>query len=104
MRNHSIMQSGSHISCKKNNGGNMASINGINIPDDTNAVKLEPASYLDKAVIEYDSINDVLIYDTATLIKCFVEMGMTEEEAWDWFNYNTLGTTFKGYPKFIFEK
>ena len=87
----------------KCDGGNMIVINGIKIPEDTKSIKLEPSSSLDKAVVEYDKESDVLIYDVETLIKCFIEEGMTEEEAWEWFNYNTLGTSVKGYPKFICE-
>lgn len=79
-------------------------INGIEIPDDTQALKLEPSPHLDRAVVGYDKDEDLLIYDSETLIECFVEQGMTDEEAWDWFNYNTLGTYAKGYPKFIFEE
>lgn len=78
-------------------------INGFKLPEDTNALKLEPSPSLDKAIVEYDKENDVLIYEVEKLIECFVEQGMTEEEAWDWFNYNTLGTYAKGYPKFIYE-
>ena len=103
MSNHFIMQSDSHITYNKNNGGFMV-INGIEIPDDTQALKLEPSPHLDRAVVGYDKDEDLLIYDSETLIECFVEQGMTDEEAWDWFNYNTLGTYAKGYPKFIFEE
>ena len=67
-------------------------------------VKLEPSPSLDKAVVEYDKQNDVLVYNVETLIECFIENGMTREEAWDWFNYNTLNTNVQGYPKFTYEK
>tara|TARA_Y100000592_G_scaffold26415_1_gene41805 strand:- start:158 stop:421 length:264 start_codon:yes stop_codon:yes gene_type:complete len=79
-------------------------INGFKLPENTRAVKLEPSPSLDKAIIEYDKENDVLVYDVEVLIECFVENGMSHEEAWDWFNYNTLNTNVQGYPKFTYEK
>ena len=45
-------------------------INGFKLPENTRAVKLEPSPSLDKAVIEYDKENDVLVYDD---IECKVE-------------------------------
>tara|TARA_Y100000592_G_scaffold100310_1_gene179667 strand:- start:6572 stop:6829 length:258 start_codon:yes stop_codon:yes gene_type:complete len=84
----------------------MIVINGIEIPRDTNAIKLEPSPQLDKAVVEYDREKDILVYHVDTLISCFVEQGMSTEEAWEWFDYNTLrtGDYIKNYPNFIYEK
>jgi hypothetical protein len=52
--------------------------------------------YLDEAIIGVGSrceFEDVLVYDTALVIKCFVASdGMTEEEAWEHFDYNVLGS------------
>lgn len=81
-------------------------INGIEIPEDTNSIKLEPSPSLDKAVIAYDADKDILVYDVETLITCFIEGGMTEEEAWDWFSYNTVrtGNYVKNYPRFVYEE
>jgi len=83
----------------------MIVINGIKIPEDTNSIKLEPSPSLDKAVVAYDIDKDVLIYQIETLIECYVEGGMTEEEAWDWFSYNTVrtGPYVENYPNFISE-
>ena len=83
----------------------MIIINGITIPENTGAIKLEPSSLLDKAVVKYDKEKDVLVYSAEILIECFQEDGMTEEEARDWFSYNTLrtGDYVKQYPEFIFE-
>ncbi len=84
----------------------MILINGIKIPENARAIKLEPSPHLDKAVVEYDKGKDVLVYHVETLISCFVEQGMTTEEAWEWFDYNTLrtGDYVRNYPKFIYEK
>ena len=83
----------------------MIIINGITLPENTGAIKLEPSSLLDKAVVKYDKEKDVLVYSAEILIECFQEDGMTEEEARDWFSYNTLrtGDYVKQYPEFIFE-
>ena len=81
-------------------------INGIEIPDDTQALKLEPSPELDIAIIEYDEENDILVYDVETLIECYVNKGMTYEEAWDWYSYNTVrtGNYVKNYPRFVYEE
>ena len=79
----------------------MVVINGIKLPQDTKAIRLEPAEQLDTAVFSYSPERDILVYFTPTLISCFMEQGMTEEEAWEWFHYNTLGTSVANYPVFI---
>lgn len=83
----------------------MIVINGIKIPEETNSIKLEPSPSLDRAVVAYDVDKDILIYQIETLIECYIEEGMTEEEAWDWFTYNTIGTGHyvENYPNFISE-
>ena len=84
----------------------MIKINGITLPNGTGAIKLEPSSLLDKAVVKYDKEKDILVYSAEMLIECFQEDGMTEEEARDWFSYNTLrtGDYVKQYPEFIYEE
>ena len=84
----------------------MIIINGIKIPEDAKAIKLEPSPSLDKAIVAYDIDKDILIYDVETLIECYVEGGMTVEEAWDWYSYNTVRTGYyvKNYPRFIHEE
>ena len=84
----------------------MIVINGFKLPDSTGAIKLEPARVLDKAVVKYDKEKDILIYSVELLLECFQESGMTEEEARDWFSYNTLrtGDYVKQYPEFIYEE
>lgn len=81
-------------------------INGFKLPENTRAVKLEPSPSLDKAVVKYDKEKDILYYSVEVLIECFQEDGMTYEEAWDWFNYNTVrtGDYVKQYPEFIYEE
>lgn len=82
----------------------MILINGIELPQESEAIRLEPASYLDRAVHSYSEEDDILIYYIPTLIECFEEQGMTTEEAWDWFNYNTLGMCgYSHYPVFLDE-
>ena len=81
----------------------MIKLNNCILPDNTNAIKLEPASILNKAIVGYEKKYDFLIYDVNILIECFMEQGMTKEEAWEWFNYNTLGTIVSNYPRFIYE-
>ena len=84
----------------------MIKINGITIPEDTDAIKLEPSNLLDKAVVKYDKERDILYYSVDILIQCFQESGMSYEEAWEWFHYNTLRTAnyVANYPEFIYEK
>ncbi len=84
----------------------MIKINGIVLPDNTGAIKLEPSTLLDKAVVRYDKEKDILYYSVEVLLECFQEQGMTEEEARDWFSYNTLrtGDYVKQYPEFIYEE
>tara|TARA_R110000824_G_scaffold51051_1_gene142765 strand:+ start:491 stop:736 length:246 start_codon:yes stop_codon:yes gene_type:complete len=81
----------------------MILINGIQIPEDTKSIKLEPSPELDKAIVDYDEDNDILIYDTKAIINCFIKQGMSEEAAYEWFHYNTLRTAdyVKNYPNFI---
>lgn len=76
------------------------------LPENTGAIKLEPSKLLDKAVVKYDKEKDILIYSVESLLECFQESGMTEEEARDWFSYNTLrtGDYVKQYPEFIYEE
>lgn len=82
----------------------MILINGIELPLETQAIRLEPAEYLDKAVHSYSEDDDILTYYIPTLLDCFVDEGMTYAEAWDWFNYNTLGTYAPNYPNFLDEE
>ena len=84
----------------------MILINGIKIPEDTKALKLEPSPKLDIAVVAYDEEKDILVYDVQTLIECYIDGGMTEEEAWDWYSYNTVRTGYyvKNYPRFVYEE
>jgi len=81
----------------------MILINGIEVPEDTRSIKLEPSPELDKAIVKYDKTNDILIYDTKSLVKLFMKQGLTEAEAYEWFHYNTLRTAdyVKNYPNFI---
>jgi hypothetical protein len=79
----------------------MIIINGIELPQETMAIRLEPSKYLDAAIHSYSSEKDVLIYYVPTLISSFIDQGMTESEAWEWFHYNTLNTHIANYPIFI---
>ena len=81
----------------------MIKINGITLPENTRAIKLEPSNLLDRAVVKYDKEKDILHYSVEVLIECFQEDGMTHEEACEWFHYNTLRTAdyVKNYPNFI---
>lgn len=83
----------------------MIFINNVELPEDTNSVRLEPCEELDKAVIGYDQDEDKLIYSVDTLLSCFEAMGMTLQDAWEWFLYNTLrtGDYVENYPIFIDE-
>ena len=79
----------------------MIKINNIELPDETNAIRLEPASDLDEAVVGYDIERDVLMYSSEILVLCFQNMGMSHEEAWEWFYYNTLNIYLDHYPVFL---
>ena len=81
----------------------MILINEIELPLETQAIRLEPSEDLDKAVYSYSEEDDILTYHIPTLLDCFIAQGMTWEEAWDWFNYNTLGTYAPNYPNFLDE-
>lgn len=52
-------------------------------------VWLEPRNILDKAVLGHRKDGGV-IYSYPGLVEGFMVMGMTEEEALEWVDYNTL--------------
>ena len=56
------------------------------------AIVLEPRSTSNRATIGMD-MDGKLVYSATKIVKAFVdEDGMTEEEAIEFFEYNTLGT------------
>ncbi len=75
------------------------------------AIVLEPRSTFNRAIIGSD-IDCRLVYSVTKIIRALVDTdGMNEEEALEWFEYNTIGT-FNGmdnpnkpifmYDEFIF--
>ena len=56
------------------------------------AVVLEPREYHDRAIVGLVETKHGLAvaYSKGKFIKTLVDQGMSEEEAWEWFDYNTM--------------
>ena len=70
------------------------------------ALVLEPRERFDKAIIgwiERCSQPNIICYDVRKVIDIFKEEdGMTEEEAWEFYSYNTAGAWYgDGTPCFL---
>ena len=72
-----------------------------NLEDDSNAVLLEPREHHDSSIIGYNLKEDRFLYIKQHFIDNLEDQGMTEDEAHEWFNYNTLGTYVENYPIFL---
>jgi len=72
------------------------------------AIVLEPQSTFNRAIVGSDTSNR-LVYSVTKIISALVdEDGMDEQEALEWFEFNTLGT-FNGMqninkPIFIYDE
>ena len=72
------------------------------------AIVLEPQSTFNRAIVASDT-DGRLVYSVTKIIRALIdEDGMTEEEALEWFEFNTLGT-FRGMkdhnkPIFIYDE
>ena len=67
-------------------------------------VRLEPREHLDPCIVGVvQRFNDtVLLYSKRAVLASFVAQGMTEEEAREYFDYNTVGGWFgAGTPVFL---
>ena len=64
---------------------------------------LEPSYAYDLGIVGYNEEQGRLIYSIAKLIPALMEHhDWTEQEAIEWLEYNTLGsTTLKHYPLFV---
>lgn len=52
--------------------------------------------------VERFGLEPILIYDYDKTIRCLMDEGMTEEEAVEWYGYNTIGTwAGDGTPCFL---
>ena len=71
------------------------------LEDNSNAILLEPRKYHDSCIIGYNLKEDRFLYAKQHFIDNLENQGMTEDEAQEWFNYNTLGTYAKNYPIFL---
>ena len=49
------------------------------------------ADGLDDAIIGVDTDNMVLVYSSDQCVDCFIEQGMSREEAIEFFEFNTKG-------------
>ena len=74
--------------------------------ENENALLLEPRERFDKAIvgwIERCAQDPIICYDVRKVIDVFKEEdGMTEEEAWEFYHFNTVGAWLgKGTPCFL---
>jgi hypothetical protein len=69
------------------------------------ARRLEPSDLYDKHIVGVAyrfNVGPILAYDMRGVLRANVEMGMTTEEAEEFFSYNTLGSWVgEGTPMFI---
>lgn len=80
----------------------MILINGIEFPDDSEAIILEPREHHSPAIISYDKERDVAIYsERLFLMSLMVCNGFTYSQAIEWYSFNTLAVSMKNYPVFI---
>ena len=80
----------------------MITINGIEFPNNSQAIILEPRECHSPAIIGYDCERDVAIYSERLFIMSLITcQGFTYEESIEWYSYNTLGTHMSNYPVFI---
>lgn len=71
------------------------------LKDDSKAILLEPREYHDSSIIGYNEKEDRFMYCKQHFMDQLEEQGMTSEEAYEWFYYNTLGTYVSNYPIFL---
>ena len=82
----------------------MIIINGIEFPENSNAIILEPRSCHSPAIINYDYERDVALYSERLFLMSLMEcQDFTHTQAIEWYAYNTLGTRLEHYPIFINE-
>ena len=68
-------------------------------PEWSKALRLEPSSYYDDAIIGYDSKSDRLIYDEDKIIDILIIIeGMSIEDAIEYYDYNISGTQGENSP------
>jgi len=80
--------------CKISNEDLINEINEYNLGLEQSVILLEPRDNFDSCVIDYD-LSGRAIYSTKKIIEVNMSFGMTEEEAREFFEFNTLGT-FQG--------
>jgi len=69
--------------------------------DNSCAILLEPRKYHDSSIIGYNKKEDRFMYDMYQFIEQLSDQGMSSEEAYEWFSFNTLGTYVSNYPIFL---
>ena len=80
----------------------MIVINGIEFPDDSEAMILEPREYHSPAIVSYDKERDVAIYsERLFLMSLMICNEYSYAQAIEWYSFNTLGMSMKNYPVFI---
>jgi hypothetical protein len=74
----------------------------IQIPDWSQALRMEPADYYDEAIVGYDPIDDRFIYNEDKVIDILItKEEMSTEDAVEWYDYNIQGTQGENYPIYI---
>ena len=82
----------------------MIIINGIEFPENSNAIILEPRRCHSPAIINYDYERDVALYSERLFLMSLMEcQDFTYTQAIEWYAFNTLETKLKHYPIFINE-
>ena len=82
----------------------MIIINGIQFPENSNAIILEPRDCHSPAIIRYDDERDIAIYSERLFLMSLMTCHeFTYTQAIEWYSYNTLGTKIDHYPVFIDE-
>jgi len=67
----------------------------------SSAILMEPREYHDSSILAYNSKEDRFMYCMENFLEQLTTQGMSSEEAYEWFHYNTLGTYVSNYPVFL---
>lgn len=74
----------------------------MELPEWSKALRMEPSSYYDMAIIGYDANKDRLIYDEDKVIDTLItKEEMSIEDAIEYYEFNINGSQGANYPIYI---
>lgn len=74
----------------------------LELPEWSMALRMEPSSYYDNAIVGYDANRDRLIYDEDKIIDTLItKEEMSIEDAIEYYEFNINGSQGANYPIYI---